>query len=341
LARVPPWPALFAALAVATGVQAATPACRMGPVGGDSFCEVRGARLHLVDWGGHGPPLILLAGLNNSARIFDDLAPRLTARHHVYAFTRRGFGLSEQTAGGYEMAALSQDVLGLMDALGIRRADLVGHSIAGGELSRLAADAPQRVRRMVYLDAAYDRSEVGKLAIGDPAEPRAPPAAALRDLATLADWRARALGFASPAIAADLRDTYEPGHDELVSRTPRSVVQAVSAGDRASPPDYGRIMAPALALYAPKLRPEQVPPEASLARRHAGWAFSVTKARPWMLREKARFEGAIACGQALETPGAVHYFFLERPAATATVIDAFLTTSDPCHQTRVTGALRQ
>ncbi|MET0271366.1 MAG: alpha/beta hydrolase [Phenylobacterium sp.] len=333
------WLAPLTALAVASGLHAATPACRMGPPGGDSFCQVRGARLHLVDWGGRGPPLILLAGLNNSARIFDDLAPRLTGRHHVYAFTRRGFGLSEQTADGYEMAALSQDVAGLMDALGIARADIVGHSIAGGELSRVAADAPQRVRRLVYLDAAYDRSDVGRLAVGDPAEPRAPPAAALRDLATLADWRARALGFASPAIAADLRDTHRPGPDGLVGRTPRLLSQAVSAGDRAAPPRYERIQAPALALYAPKLRPEQVPPEASLARRRAAWAFSVANARPWMLREKARFEAAIGCGQAWEAPGAGHYAFLERPAATATVIEAFLATPDPCHDASVAAAL--
>src|SRR6185436_17559634 len=54
----------------------------------------RGVRLHYLDFGGSGPPLLLLPGIGNTAHAYDDFAPALTDRYHVYAITRRGFGES-------------------------------------------------------------------------------------------------------------------------------------------------------------------------------------------------------------------------------------------------------
>jgi len=51
-------------------------------------------RLEVLDWGGDGPPLIFLAGLGDTAHVFDTFAPKFTARHRVYGITRRGFGKS-------------------------------------------------------------------------------------------------------------------------------------------------------------------------------------------------------------------------------------------------------
>jgi pimeloyl-ACP methyl ester carboxylesterase len=336
--RASPLAFLALTLALAHPMTSASAACPSPPAREFSR-QVNGVRLDLIDWGGHGPPLILLAGLTDSAAIFCDLAPRLTSIRHVYSFTRRGFGHSQQTAGGYDMASLAADVIGLMDSLGIVRADIVGHSIAGGEMTAVASKWPRRVRRLVYLDAAYDRADVGALAAADPGEPRAPTATALHDLASLTAWRERELGFASPAIAANLAQTYVVGPNRLRPRTPAAIVRQVEAGDRAAPPNYRRILAPALALYAPKDHAEQIPPEASAARRRAATEYSLAKVRPWMLREKARFEREIACGQAAEVPGAGHYFFLERPAQTAAVIAAFLTVRNPCTAVGVTASL--
>jgi len=64
-----------------------------------SFVTVdKGVKLEVLDWGGSGPPLVFLAGLGNSAHNFDSFAPNFTTRHHVYAFTRRGFGASSAPA---------------------------------------------------------------------------------------------------------------------------------------------------------------------------------------------------------------------------------------------------
>jgi hypothetical protein len=49
-------------------------------------------RLEVLDWGGSGRPIVLLAGGGNTAHVFDDFAPKLRAHNHVYGITRRGFG---------------------------------------------------------------------------------------------------------------------------------------------------------------------------------------------------------------------------------------------------------
>src|SRR5919108_1498867 len=51
-----------------------------------------GVRLEVLDWGGSGRPIVLLAGGGNTAHVFDDFAPTLSDRGHVYGITRRGYG---------------------------------------------------------------------------------------------------------------------------------------------------------------------------------------------------------------------------------------------------------
>lgn len=328
------WRATLAAVLLAGVVppasDAAEAACRPAARGADCFIESGEARLHVVAWGGKGPPLILLAGLNNTARIFDDLAPRLASDRTVYALTRRGFGRSQARVERYDNEALVADIVAAMDALGVRSADIVGHSIAGGEMTALAASHPERVRRLVYLDAAYDRRAIGGFAAGDPAEPRGPPLSATTGPAAYVRWRSETLGFSSRAVAADIAEAFAMRGGRFAMKTPVDVVRAVSAGDRAASPDYSRVQAPALALYAPKTRPEGVPPDAAIERRAASVSYSIAHARPWMLAEKARFDREIRCGLSAEIPGAAHYFFLERPRETATVIADFLNAPLPC-----------
>lgn len=112
-------------------------------------------RVEVLDWGGRGPPLVLLSGLGNSAHVFDDFAPRLTGRHHVYGITRRGYGASSVPTTGYTADRLGDDVLAVLTALKLDRPVLVGHSIAGEELSSIGSRFPDRVAGLVYLEATY------------------------------------------------------------------------------------------------------------------------------------------------------------------------------------------
>jgi len=114
----------------------------------------KGMRLEVLDWGGTGRPLVLLSGLWNTAHIFDDFALKLTPKYHVYGITRRGFGASSVPATGYTADRLGDDVLAVLDSLKIERPVLVGHSIAGEELSSVGTRHPERVAGLIYLDAA-------------------------------------------------------------------------------------------------------------------------------------------------------------------------------------------
>ena len=115
-------------------------------------------QLEVLDWGGSGRPVVLLAGLGNTAHVFDQFAPKLAANYHVYGITRRGFGASSAPApanGNYSADRLGDDVLAVIAALKLNRPVLVGHSIAGEELSSIGSRYPEKVAGLIYLDAGY------------------------------------------------------------------------------------------------------------------------------------------------------------------------------------------
>src|ERR1022692_704671 len=105
----------------------------------------RDVKLEVVDWGGSGRPLILLAALGADAHIYDQFAPKLAGAHHVYGITRRGFGASSVPTSGYSADRLGDDVLAVMDFLKLNRPVLVGHSMAGEELSSVGSRHPEKV----------------------------------------------------------------------------------------------------------------------------------------------------------------------------------------------------
>jgi non-heme chloroperoxidase len=126
-------------------------------------------KLEVLDWGGVGRPVVLLAGGGNTAHVFDDFAPKLIGSYHVYGLTRRGFGASTSPApqdGNYSADRLGDDVLAVLDALMLDRPILVGHSIAGEELSSIGSRHPERVACLVYLDAGYAYAYYNK-SLGD------------------------------------------------------------------------------------------------------------------------------------------------------------------------------
>jgi non-heme chloroperoxidase len=125
-----------------------------------------GVKLEVLDFGGgseggHGQPLIFLSGLGGTGHSFDGFAEKFTGKHHVYAITRRGFGLSSSppdTDANFDADRLGGDVLAVMDALHIEKPVVVGHSIAGEEMSSIGTRHPERVAGLIYLDAIYQFS---------------------------------------------------------------------------------------------------------------------------------------------------------------------------------------
>ena len=140
--------ALVVLLGCATSARAQRPAT-------SRFVHVdRDVQLEVLDWGGAGRPVVLLAGNGRTAHDFVDFAPQLATSYRVYGITRRGFGRSSAPSTGYSADRLGDDVLAVIDSLHLARPVLVGHSLAGEELSAIGSRYPQKVAGLVYLDAA-------------------------------------------------------------------------------------------------------------------------------------------------------------------------------------------
>lgn len=219
------------------------------------FVEVeKGVRLEVLDWGGTGRPVVLLAGLGNTAHVFDDFAPQLTKANHIYGITRRGYGASSHPDSGYNGQRLADDVLAVIQALHLTAPVLAGHSIAEEELTAIGGQHSDRIGGLIYLDAltdpTMDRSEyVGlyqKLPPLRNPPPRPPRGETHPTFQAYLDWQKRANDFTYPE--GELHSIYLSMPDGTMSffRTPAKVNDTIRA--EALKPDYTKIRVPVLAL---------------------------------------------------------------------------------------------
>jgi pimeloyl-ACP methyl ester carboxylesterase len=99
---------------------------------------------------GEGPPLVLIAGTGISLapwRVFQ--VPEFAKRYQVLIYDHRGLGRSDKPEVPYSTRLFAQDCVGLMDALGIERAHVMGHSMGGRVAQWVALDHPEKVRSLV------------------------------------------------------------------------------------------------------------------------------------------------------------------------------------------------
>ena len=218
------------------------------------FVTANGIRLHYLDWGGAGPVLVLIHGHGDNAHVFDDLAPAFADRFHVIAYDRRAHGESEAKAP-YDVATLTEDLRGLMDRLGVAKASFAGWSMGGIEITGIAGTHPDRVERIVYLEAAYDWADSLFVAgLGNFPLDMNPPTSAK---ASLDAWREYARTTWLPGVPdtsrfeANMRALVDIQSDGSVRpRMSDAAAQALLSTLTTNPPDYTRVRAPALAIYA-------------------------------------------------------------------------------------------
>lgn len=206
-----------------------------------------GVALEVLDWGGSGPPLLFLSGLQDVAHGFDDFAPQFTDQFHVLGITRRGYGASSQPPGGYEIATRLADLRGVLDSLGLARVALVGHSIAGDELTAFAGAFPERVSHLVYLDAAYDHSGLDTLLRDYPAPPPMRAADSASPVA-VQRYTERVFGMHIPEAQLRAIGRYDAAGKLSANVTPPLVDSLMLAG--CGHPDWAAVRAPALVIDA-------------------------------------------------------------------------------------------
>ena len=114
--------------------------------------QVDGASIY-VRSGGQGPAVVLLHGFGDTGDMWIPLATELARDHTVVVPDLRGLGLSSKPAGGYDKKTQAADVAGVADALGIGRFDIVAHDIGNMVAFAVTARFPDRVNRVVLIDA--------------------------------------------------------------------------------------------------------------------------------------------------------------------------------------------
>ncbi|MBX9471277.1 alpha/beta fold hydrolase [Microcella sp.] len=293
----------------------------------EKFVEVGGNRLHVVDSTTSGSPAILVAGVGNTAAVWGDFFAHLSTAHRVIAVTRRGYGRSHMPNPGTTIADLAGDLLGLLDALSLERAHVVGHSAAGSELAYLAHTAPDRAGSMVFLDAAYDRRELLGLLEDDPTPALIPPPTARRSIDDLVEWYRSVFGVWSGGIEKDLRESFTTTERGVQPVTPATVAHEIVDALFSFAVDWTAVTMPALAMYAID-PPSNLPDSVDVATKDEVERFARERYVPWQRRQVALFAESVPHAQVMQREGADHLLFAERPAETANVVKEFLAACD-------------
>jgi non-heme chloroperoxidase len=271
--------------------------------------------LDVVDWGGSGSPMILLSGLGDDAHVFDAFAQKFTPQFHVYGITRRGFGASSAPSplpdlSNYAPDRLGDDILAVMTKLKLTSSVLVGHSIAGEELSDVGSRFPNRVKALIYLESGYS------YAFYDRAHPSLPIALNLAkselNAITISDQSSRL----KPQMLHLAKSTLPALQLALITRAKAlgtivdSPVQSSSPIENAirdSEVAFGSMHCPVLALYA-------MPPESERMRQ--------------ITEDQVRaFENAMPQAKVVRLEKADHYIYVSNEADVIREMTAFLSNN--------------
>jgi non-heme chloroperoxidase len=124
-----------------------------------------GPQVHYAEQGDPGgEPILFLPAYADSWFSYSRVLPLLPARDHAYALDQRGHGDSERPAGGYTVDDLAADAVAFLDAAGIERATLVGHSGSCLTARRVAVTDPDRVAGLVLIGAPLSLAKPAVLA---------------------------------------------------------------------------------------------------------------------------------------------------------------------------------
>ena len=124
------------------------------------YAEHDGIRFHYLDWGGDGPPLVMLHGFTGHAHTWDYPARALADQYRVLALDQRGHG-DTGWAPLYGSRPMVRDLLAFLDHLGLDRVTLMGLSMGGNVAYLFAAAHPERIERLIILDIGPEVAPAG------------------------------------------------------------------------------------------------------------------------------------------------------------------------------------
>jgi pimeloyl-ACP methyl ester carboxylesterase len=209
---------------------------------------------HYRDWGGGGAPIVLLHGLASTSHIWNLTAPLLAQNYRVVALDQRGHGTTAKPDGEYGYEAIVGDLRAFLQALGLQRPVVVGHSWGGNVALAYGASYPQEPRALVLLDGGTFDIQ-GRLTWEEALEELSPPPLAGMPLA---DFKTRMRTWMSedlltPEVEAAVLANFEiDAEGRIAPRLPRELhLRILRAMWEQRPGNlYPRVQCPVLILPA-------------------------------------------------------------------------------------------
>lgn len=119
----------------------------------DDFIKAGDLTFHYVKWCEQGQPIVGVHGLTANAFCFQALADDLARDYQLYAYDLRGRGDSDKPEHGYSVPLHAEDLAKIIDALGLERPVLIGHSLGALTSLYFAAHYPDKLSKLVLIDA--------------------------------------------------------------------------------------------------------------------------------------------------------------------------------------------
>ncbi len=117
---------------------------------------VNGVSLAVHEWPGKGPPIVCIHGLTANHTCFASIGDILSPEYRLIAYDLRGRGESDKPDRGYSLRIHCQDLAGLLDHYGLKKAIIMGHSLGAHIGLVFAVREPQRVSKLVLVDGGID-----------------------------------------------------------------------------------------------------------------------------------------------------------------------------------------
>lgn len=286
------------------------------------FVHANGINLHYLDWGGNGSVLLFIPGMGCSAYIFNRFASRFTDKFHVLAFDRRAHGDSDYPETGYDVDTLTEDLQQFLDVLKVDRVILAGHSLGYLELSRFAVLYPERVLKLVFIDAVYYRASAESRVIWEQNPmPKIMPAWPKDDPETVEDYIAT-IKRIYPSFAVIWDDVMDEqtrhtvkttADDKVVDKMSEGISKAIMDITYTYEPEYSKIQIPILSFHVFRDGADFLSSDyMTEAQKAQVIDYFQNVLQPFNVRSLEQFRRDVPHAKIVEIPSGHHYCFIRQ-----------------------------